>query len=365
MAKHTILNEQHKKQNGKMVDFAGWEMPIHYGSQIEEHHQVRKDAGMFDVSHMTVVDLHGVDVKKYLRRLLANDVDKLRNAGKALYSCMLNDDGGVIDDLIVYYLSDNAYRMVVNAATHDKDMHWLVRQAEGFDIQIKERVDLAMIAIQGPNARRKTQQVLGADYQDIDALKLFFAHFEQDIFVARTGYTGEDGYELILPQPMAVQIWQQLFEVGVKPIGLGARDTLRLEAAMNLYGQDMDETTSPLESGLAWTVDLKDPIRDFIGRKALEKLKKEGIRQKLVGLILQDKGVIRPHLPVSISGLNDGITTSGSFSPSLGKSIALARVDVATGDRCQVEIRKRKLDAKIVKPPFVRHGEACFQELNH
>ena len=364
MSKPTALEPQHLLQNGKMVDFAGWSMPIHYGSQLEEHHQVRRDAGMFDVSHMTVVDLHGSQVGDFLRHLLANDIDKLSQAGKALYSCMLNDEGGVIDDLIVYYLSDDWYRMVVNAGTHDKDILWLNKQAADFDLQIKERDDLSMIAVQGPNARAKTLQSLDASYNKIEDLGLFFAHFDQDIFVARTGYTGEDGYELILPHDQATLLWQKLLENGVKPIGLGARDTLRLEAAMNLYGQDMDETTSPLESGLGWTVSLKNTERHFIGRDALEKLKQDGVQSKLVGLILEDKGVLRPGQIVTVPGLANGVITSGGFSPSLGVSIGLARVPVASGNSCQIEIRKRQLNAKIVKAPFVRNGEACYQLLS-
>ena len=357
----TPLYDCHVEMKGKIVDFSGWEMPIHYGSQLNEHHQVRKDAGMFDVSHMTILDIIGTEAKAFLQHLLSNDVARLKTEGKALYSCMLNDDGGVIDDLIVYYLKNDWYRMVVNAATHDKDIAWLNRQSEPYDLQIKERDDLSMIAVQGPNAREKTLQSLGSTYKDIDSLGIFFAHFDQDIFVARTGYTGEDGYELILPHQDATRLWQQLLDNGVHPIGLGARDTLRLEAAMNLYGQDMDETTSPLISGLAWTVSLKDPDRDFIGRKALEKLKHKGIPEKLVGLILEDKGVLRPGQKVSIEGLENGAITSGGFSPSLGLSIGLARVPANAGNNCQVEIRNRQLNAKIVKPPFVRNGEACYK----
>lgn len=364
MSKATVLNELHRAWNGKMVDFAGWDMPVHYGSQIEEHHQVRRDAGMFDVSHMTVVDLQGDGVKDYLRHLLANDIAKLTQPGKALYSCMLNTDGGVIDDLIVYYLRDDWFRMVVNAATRDKDLHWLQQQAGAFSVAIRERDDLSMVAVQGPNARAATLRVLGPDYQAIDNLAAFFAFYDKDIFVGRTGYTGEDGYELILPHAQAVSVWQQLHDTGVKPVGLGARDTLRLEAAMNLYGQDMDETTSPLESGLTWTVDLKDPARDFIGRDALTTLKQNGIRQKLVGLILQHKGVLRHGQTVIVDDRPDGVVTSGSFSPTLGLSIGLARVPATTGARCQIDIRNKHLDANIVKPPFVRFGKACYQELN-
>lgn len=360
MPKKTALTELHRAAGAKMVDFAGWEMPIHYGSQLEEHHQVRRDAGMFDVSHMTVVDLQGTGARDYLRHLLANDVAKLTTPGKALYSCMLTRNGGVIDDLIVYYLDPKRYRMVVNAATREKDLAWLQQIGRDFDLRIQARPELAMIAVQGPNARSKVQQALGKAYLAAADLKPFSAYFEQPIFIARTGYTGEDGYELILAAEPACELWRQLAAAGVKPIGLGARDTLRLEAGMNLYGQDMDERTSPLESGLSWTVALDDRNRQFIGRAAYESLQQSGPRQKLVGLILRDKGVLR-HEQRVITQHGDGIITSGGFSPTLQQSIALARVPVESTLECQVDIRNRFLNADMVKPPFVRHGKSCYK----
>lgn len=354
----TPLYDAHLAANGRMVDFSGWEMPINYGSQLEEHHQVRRDAGMFDVSHMTVVDLLGANVRPYLSRLLANDVSRLVEPGKALYSCMLNEQGGVIDDLIVYFLRDDRFRLVVNAATRDKDLAWLQRQARGFDIEVLERPTLAMIAVQGPNGRDKALAVLEPQLAEAaSGLGAFFACEAGDWFVARTGYTGEDGFEITLPADAAEGCWNRLLAAGVKPCGLGARDTLRLEAGMNLYGQDMDETTSPLVSGLGWTVAMKDS-REFIGRAALQAEKDAGVPQRLVGLVLEDRGILR-HDQVVSTAEGPGIITSGGFSPTLERAIALARVPAGTSAECTVEIRGKPLRARIVKPPFARNGRAC------
>jgi len=362
MTKRTPLFEAHLAAGGKLVDFAGWEMPINYGSQIEEHHNVRKDAGMFDVSHMTVVDLNGERTREFLRHLLANNVDRLKDSGKALYSCMLNEAGGVIDDLIVYFLRDDFYRMVVNAGTHDKDIAWLEQHAPAFSVTVTERPELAMIAVQGPNARSKALDVLdGAARAAAEPLQPFFGAFAGDWFIARTGYTGEDGFEIILPADEAAGFWKKLEAAGVSPTGLGARDTLRLEAGMNLYGSDMDESTSPLESALGWTVAWDPQERDFIGRAALEKQRAAGVRNKLVGLLLEDKGVLRNHQKVVVAGVGEGEITSGSFSPTLQRAIAFARVPKETGETCQVEIRGKLLAARVVKPPFVRNGESQIE----
>jgi len=356
----TPLYAKHLESNGKIVDFAGWEMPINYGSQVREHTQVREDAGMFDVSHMVVLDFTGKDVKRFLQTLLANDVAKLRNPGKALYSGMLNNDGGVIDDLIVYYLADDFYRMVVNAATRENDLKWITAQADGFDLEIKERDDFAMIAVQGPNAREKTHSILKEkNVGPVSSLEPFYGIQINNIFFARTGYTGEDGYEIMIPNEDVALFWDQLLESGVKPIGLGARDTLRLEAGMNLYGTDMDETISPLAAGMAWTIAWDPADRDFIGRTALESEKANGSKYKLVGLVLEDKGILRGHQKV-ITDFGDGEITSGSFSPTLGLSIALARIPVKAKDHCHVEIRGKHLSAKIVKPQFVRNGKSVL-----
>jgi len=362
MSQQTILFEKHQQYGGKIVDFAGWQMPINYGSQVDEHHQVRNDAGMFDVSHMVVVDLNGSKVIPFLQYLLANDVAKLKQSGKALYSCMLTEQGGVIDDLIVYYMADDWVRMVVNAGTRDKDLAWIEKQAKAYDIDVKERNDLAMIAVQGPNAREKALQVLPLDASQAAAeLDRFFGVDSGDWFIGRTGYTGEDGFEIIMPESEAADFWDALAEAGVKPAGLGARDTLRLEAGMNLYGSDMDESTSPLISGLGWTIAWSPEDRDFIGRKAIEEEKSQGVKQKLVGLVLEDKGVLRGHQKVVVEGIGEGEITSGTFSPSLKKSVALARVPVATGESCQVDIRGKLLNARIVKPVFFREGKSCLE----
>ena len=336
MGSRTPLYDTHVAQGAKIIDFGGWDMPIHYGSQIEEHHKVRKDAGMFDVSHMTVVDLKGAQTRAFLRKLVANNVDKLQSAGKALYTCMLNERGGVIDDLIIYFMTEDWFRIVVNAATREKDLAWITQQARAVNVTVSERADLAMIAVQGPNARAKVWQVLGADVRKAtEDLQPFSAAKHGELFIGRTGYTGEDGFEIILPGQDAAAFWRKLNDVGVAPIGLGARDTLRLEAGMNLYGSDMDETLTPLEAGLAWTVAFDPAERAFIGREVLDKQRAQGVARKLVGLVLDGKGVLRNHQKVKCNG-GDGEITSGSFSPTLNQAIAFARVpaSVKVGDRC-------------------------------
>jgi aminomethyltransferase len=358
MSQKTVLYDKHVEYGGKIVDFAGWQMPVNYGSQMDEHHQVRNDAGMFDVSHMTVIDLTGAGVKSFLRYLLANDVARLNDPGKALYSCMLNKEGGVIDDLIVYYMNDGWYRMVVNAATRDKDMAWIDEQSAGYEVEIRERPDLAMIAVQGPHAREKAIEALPVDVVEaVSGLGRFFGCDCGEWFVGRTGYTGEDGFEIMLPDSEAPAFWDRLAEAGVKPCGLGARDTLRLEAGMNLYGSDMTETTTPLISGLGWTIAWEPQDRDFIGRDALQKERDNGVSQKLVGLVLEDKGILRGNQKVIVDGIGEGETTSGTYSPTLKQSIALARVPKDTADHCQVEIRGKLLNARVVKPVFVRDGK--------
>jgi len=337
-----------------MVDFAGWELPIHYGSQMEEHKAVREAAGMFDVSHMTVVDIQGSDARAYLRKLLANDVAKLGEKGQALYGCMLNKQGGVIDDLITYWLDDDFYRTVVNAATRENDLAWMRRVAGDFDVEIVERDDLAMIAVQGPEGREKVIEVLRA--REAESLKPFRATTHGDYFIARTGYTGEDGFEVLLPASEAEGFWNELLDAGVKPCGLGARDSLRLEAGLNLYGQDMDSTTTPLESNLGWTVAFEPDDRDFIGRKALDEQKEEGVPRRLVGLVLGRGGIPRTGAIV-LTPAGEGQVTSGVFGPSTECPIALARIPAGEFDEVEVELRGRKLTARVVKPPFVRQGK--------
>ncbi|HEX9772188.1 MAG TPA: glycine cleavage system aminomethyltransferase GcvT [Steroidobacteraceae bacterium] len=361
MALRTPLYDTHVAAGARMVDFGGWDMPVAYGSQIEEHHAVRRDAGMFDVSHMCVVDLRGERVRDFLRRLLANEVAKLTQPGKALYSCMLRDSGGVVDDLIVYFMDERWFRMVVNAGTRDKDLEWLRANAGSFGVDVAPRTDLAMIAVQGPNARQKAASQLdpAAAARALE-LGAFVGVAAGDWFIARTGYTGEDGWEIVLPAGEAVAFWQRLKAAGVAQCGLGARDTLRLEAGMNLYGKDMDETTSPLESGLGWTVGWEAQDRDFIGRAALTAQTAAGVPRKLVGLLLEGRGVLRSHQKVIVPAVGEGEVTSGSFSPTLERSIGLARVPAQTADRCEVEIRGRLLNAAVVRPPFVRNGKVAI-----
>ncbi len=357
MTLKTVLNELHRELGAKMIDFGGWDMPIHYGSQIDEHHQVRTDAGWFDVSHMTIVDLHGPRTREFLRYLLANNVDKLKARGKALYTCMLNEAGGVIDDLIVYFLTEDYFRMVVNAATREKDLAWINQQASKFDIKVIERSELAMIAVQGPNARAKAAGLMSAALAE-RALKIgkFVAADEGDWFVARTGYTGEDGFEIVLPATNAVAFCRQLVAAGVKPCGLGARDTLRLEAGMNLYGQDMDEGTSPVEAGLNWTLALEPADRDFIGRAALQAKIASGNARQLIALVMDERGVLR-HGQAVHSQAGAGEILSGTFSPSANKSIAFARVPAGDVGAVQVDIRGKLVDVRVVKAPFVRDGK--------
>jgi aminomethyltransferase len=361
VGRRTPLFDLHQELGARIVDFGGWDMPVQYSSQIGEHHAVRRAAGVFDVSHMCVVDLRGERVRQFLERLVANDVGKLREPGKALYSCMLNESGGVIDDLIVYFLTDSWFRVVVNAGTRDKDLAWIRQQATDFGVDVQERTDLAMLAIQGPEARSKFAKLLApASAKSALELQPFVGREIDGWFIARTGYTGEDGFEVMLPEGQAVRAWRDLNALGVASCGLGARDTLRLEAGMNLYGNDMDETRNPLESGLAWTVAFAPATRNFVGRKALEEIKAKGDARKLVGLLLEDRGVLRSHQKVVVSGLGEGETTSGTFSPTLERSIAFARVPAGTGGRVQVDIRGKLLNATVVKPPFVRFGKPCI-----
>ncbi|GLK87615.1 glycine cleavage system aminomethyltransferase GcvT [Pseudomonas turukhanskensis] len=360
MGQRTPLYDQHLALGAKMVDFGGWDMPLHYGSQVEEHHQVRRDCGVFDVSHMTVVDVSGPAAKAYLQHLLANDIDRLQELGKALYSGMLNSEGGVIDDLIVY-LTVEGYRVVVNAATRDKDLAWMQAQTAGFDVQLVERSELAMLAIQGPHARAKTAELVSSSRAAlITDLKPFQGFADGDWFIARTGYTGEDGLEIVLPRDEASHFFNELVGAGIAPIGLGARDTLRLEAGMNLYGQDMDESVSPLAANMAWTIAWEPAARRFVGRQALEAQRSAGAQPKLVGLVLEERGVLRAHQVVRVEGIGEGEITSGSFSPTLGKSIALARVPANTGERAEVEIRGKWYPVRVVRPNFVRHGKALI-----
>jgi len=361
MTQQTPLFEQHQACGARMVDFHDWMMPLHYGSQMDEHHAVRGKAGMFDVSHMTIVDLHGVRTREFLRYLLANDVAKLTQPGKALYTAMLNASAGVIDDLIVYFMTEGYFRLVVNSATREKDLAWIEQQAESFSVTLTERNDLALIAVQGPEAQAIVQTLLDdSQRQAVSGMKPFFGVQAGELFIATTGYTGEAGYEIALANEQAADLWQKLLAAGVKPAGLGARDTLRLEAGMNLYGQEMDEGVSPLAANMGWTIAWQPADRDFIGREALEVQREKGTEQ-LVGLVMTEKGVLRNGLPVrfidAAGNLQEGVITSGSFSPTLGYSIALARVPGGIGEQAIVQIRNREMPVKVTKPVFVRAGK--------
>jgi len=367
MTSKTVLHAKHLASGAKMVDFFGWEMPINYGSQIEEHNAVRTKSGMFDVSHMTIVDVQGVDAKAFLRRLVINDVEKLTTPGKALYTGMLNEEGGVIDDLIIYFFSDTDYRLVVNSATREKDLAWMTKQSAGFDLTISERPEFGMIAVQGPEAKAQVAQLL-ADSQltpeqitAVADMKPFFGVQVGDLFIATTGYTGEDGYEIIIPESESEDFWQKLLDLGVAPCGLGARDTLRLEAGMNLYGLDMDETVSPLAANMSWTISWEPTDRHFIGREVLASQRAAGDQPKLVGLVLTEKGVLRSH-QVVVTEFGKGEITSGTFSPTLGHSVALARVprSVKIGETVEVEMRKKLVTVTVTKPSFVRNGKKVF-----
>ena len=359
MGNRTPLYDNHVDQGARMVDFGGWDMPVHYGSQVEEHHAVRRDAGIFDVSHMTVVDIQGSGAREYLRRLMANDVDRV-GPGRALYTAMLNERGGILDDLIIYKGADDDFRVVVNCATREKDLAWMEQQAAGFQVEIRERPELAMLSVQGPKARERllplvTGEVAGA----VEKMRPFRFVMDDDWMVATTGYTGEDGVEIVLPGEQAPALWKKMVAAGMAPCGLGARDTLRLEAGLNLYGNDMDENVTPLEAAIDWTVAFTEG-RDFIGREALEKQQQEG-HPCLVGMVLEGRGVLRPHQTV-VTEQGEGEVTSGTFSPTLGESIALARLPAGAAGEARVRIRKRELPVRIVRPPFVRNGERAYRE---
>ena len=362
MLKKTPLYTLHQQAGAKLVDFAGWEMPINYGSQLDEHHSVRQSAGMFDVSHMGVLDITGADATSFLRYALANDVAKMKSPGSALYTCLSNPTGGVIDDLIIYWLAEDWYRIIMNASRRVEDYGWLSRLAEDFSVKLNVKPELCIIAVQGPNAIQKVLGVLAAEWQSvITGLGPFKVAIRDNIQIARTGYTGEDGLEIILDARNAVSLWEKLVTAGVKPCGLGARDTLRLEAGLNLYGHDMNEEITPYEANLAWTISLSDPARDFVGKEALLRQKNEGITSKLVGLVMEERGVLRDHQKVFIDGVGEGEITSGSFSPTLGYAIALARVPQHAVGNASVERRGTCIPVKLIKPPFVKHGKKVFE----
>jgi aminomethyltransferase len=362
MGNRTALYDVHTQLGGKIVDFGGWDMPLNYCSQIEEHHAVRRKAGMFDVSHMTIVDITGPGARDYLRKLVTHDVAKLDGKpGKALYTGMLNENGGVIDDLIVYYTGGTDYRVVVNCGTREKDLAWMGKQIEAFDAVLTERPEFAIIAVQGPEAIAIAKTVMSEAAQTaIEGLKPFESADVDNWFIARTGYTGEDGLEIMVPEAQAADFWMALADAGVAPAGLAARDTLRLEAGMNLYGNDMTDDVSPLEANMGWTITWEPQDRDFIGRAALTQQKADGVKNKLVGLVFEGRGILRAGMRVVSEGNDDGITTSGVFSPTLEGAIAFARVPKTVGDRVEVEVRGKLMPARVIKACFVRNGVKAF-----
>lgn len=351
----TPLMDAHLEAGAKLVPFAGWSMPIHYGSQIAEHRAVRNDAGMFDVSHMMVTDFAG-DMREPLCTVLAGKVDELAD-GHGLYTVMLNEDAGIIDDLIIYRRA-NGYRLVTNAGTRARVLEWLDQHG----LVYKQRSDIAIIAVQGPRAIARFQEVLETnDAQatfDVAAIESFAYAEHGGLMIARTGYTGEDGVEVFAPAAEAPNLWQRLRERGVAPCGLGARDTLRLEAGMNLHGQDMDETTTPLECSLGWTVRRADS--GFIGAEAMAAQRQQNPHRVLRGVVLEDKGVLRAGQEID-TDRGRGVVTSGIFSPTLEFSIGMARVPRGAASNCTVTIRDKAKPARFVKPPFVRLGERVFE----
>ncbi len=356
----TPLYDLHVQSNAQLVDFCGWQMPLHYGSQLQEHHSVRKQVGLFDVSHMGILDISGEQAVDFLAYVFANNIHKLQKNGMAIYGCLLNHDGGVIDDLLIYRLQDQLFRLVLNAGSFNKDLQWLQKQAQSYQVDLQVRHDLNMLALQGPRAEEFLTKINNIDADAAAGLKNFHAHLAGEVQISRTGYTGENGFEVIAPAQTVGEWWQKFLALGVKPCGLGARDTLRLEAGLNLYGTDMDETTSPWVSNLGWTVSVKDD-RDFIGRQALLAEKSAGISQRLVGLLMREKGVLRNGQQV-LTDCGEGVITSGGFSPTLGCAIALARLPIEAKLNAQVIRRAQEISVVIRKPPFVRCGREVVSQ---
>ena len=361
MTKQTFLHDRHVALGAKMVDFAGWHMPVQYTSILEEHKTVREAVGLFDVSHMGEVIYKGKDAEKFLNKMVPQSINKLVD-GKAVYCQLPNREGGLIDDLIVYRLEQDKYLIVHNASRIDEDVNWMSLNVGDMDVEIiNESHNYSMIAVQGPKAC-EFMKTLG-----VNDLPQFFSIakgslFGKELWISRTGYTGEDGVELIMKNKIAVEIWDKLLEVGksvdydVKPIGLGARDTLRLEAALHLYGNDLDESTTPIEAGLSWSVP-KDKTENYNGKDVIMSQVKNGVSKKLVGLKMIDRGIARHGYDVFYNNEKIGAVTSGCVSPTRGDNIALAYIknidNLSVGSTIQVSIREKMYNAEIVKKPFV------------
>ena len=362
MTKKTFLHDEQVKLGAKMIEFAGWMMPVSYSSIIDEHNTVRENIGLFDVSHMGEVYVSGPDSLDFLNKLVPQDVSRL-TASKAIYCQLLNKTGGIIDDLIIYKLENEKYLLIVNASRIDEDLNWMVRNSLGFNVTIENQShNYSLLAIQGPKA---------ADLMDKMGLKKenqpeFFSIkraelYNINLFVSRTGYTGEDGFEIMVRNEFSQFLWNHIIdagkEFGLKPIGLGARDTLRLEAALHLYGNDMDEDTTPIEANLTWSVS-KSKTTDYNGKNVIQEQLKNGGKKKLIGLKMLDRAIARHEYEIFYNNEKVGIVTSGGVSPVLDANIALGYVknvkDICIGSIVQVKIREKFYNAEIVKRPFVQ-----------
>ena len=360
MTKQTFLHDKHVALGARMVDFAGWDMPVQYSSIIDEHKTVREAAGLFDVSHMGEMLVYGKDALPFLNKLVPQDITKLADL-KAVYCQLTNKNGGIIDDLIIYKLEDKKYLIIANASRIDEDLNWMVRNKIGFDVAIvNESHNYSLLAVQGPKACELIKSLGMTDLPAFFNIKRGEL-FNINLWISRTGYTGEDGVEILVRNEFSEYLWDKLLEAGkpfgIKPIGLGARDTLRLEAALHLYGNDLDENTTPVEAGLAWSVS-KTKKEDYNGKKVIEEQLANGINKKLIGLKMLDKGIARHGYDVYYDDEKIGVITSGGISPSRGDNIALAYIknldNLAVGSTIQVMIREKLHNAEIVKKPFVK-----------
>lgn len=359
MTKETFLHDKHVQLGAKMVDFAGWHMPVQYSSIIEEHKTVRENVGLFDVSHMGEVFVYGDDALEFLNKIVPQDISKL-DYEKAVYCQLPKQNGGLIDDLIIYKIGILSYLVICNASRIDEDVNWMSLNSEGFDVKIDNQShNYSLLAVQGPKADALLRKMGLKTQQDSFTIKSAKIAGVK-VLVSRTGYTGEDGYEILTDNSNAKFLWDEILkqgeEFGIKPIGLGARDTLRLEAGLHLYGNDLDETTTPIEAGLSWSVP-KDKIEDYNGKDVIINQVKNGVDKKLIGLKMLDKSIARHEYEVYFNGEKVGHITSGAPSPILGANIALAYVknikDICTGSTVQVMIREKLHDAEVVKRPFV------------
>lgn len=360
MTKQTFLHDKHVELGARMVDFAGWDMPVQYSSIIEEHKTVRENVGLFDVSHMGEMIVQGKDALPYLNKLVPQEVSRLVDL-KAVYCQLTNKNGGIIDDLIIYKLEDNKYLIIANASRIDEDLNWMVRNKIGFDVEIiNESHNYSLLAVQGPKACDLIKSL------GVDELPPFFSIkrgelFNINLWISRTGYTGEDGVEILVKNEFSEYLWDKLLEAGkefgIKPIGLGARDTLRLEAALHLYGNDLDENTTPIEAGLAWSVS-KDKTENYNGKKRILEQIKDGIEKKLIGFRMLDRNIARHGYDVYYNNEKIGQVTSGGISPIRGENIGLAYIknldNLSVGSTIQIMVREKLHDAEIVKRPFVK-----------